>query len=292
MTKQGFFKIWRQLFEKPIWLNSTPEQKTILITLINMANWKTNTWEWKGKSYHCKPGEFITSIGKIVTAGGKGISRQNVRTALLRFQDLEFLNYETSKGWETGIKVKILNWQRYQPNQPSNHFLTNLLTNLEESSNLDIAMLLEGQGLKPNQPIFQKLTNLLTTIEEDKEIKKYINNTHTINVGDKTKNVCVENQNLSEEDLKLLKKYAKENGAKNLKPYIAKLISNGAYVEILEEEKKKAAKRKAQQALLDEQKEEAQQTQEPELTEEERQQALERARELAGIPGNKRRGTK
>ncbi len=128
----------------------------------------------------------------------------------------------------------------------------------------------------------------VTGIEEEEDIdKELINNTHTINVEKKTKNVCVENQNLSEEDLKLLKKYAKENGAKNIKPYVAKLISNGAYIEILEEEKEKAAKRKAQQALINEQKEEEQET-ESEMTEEERQAFLQKMREKAGI-NNKRR---
>ncbi|MFS1351445.1 hypothetical protein ACLZX5_14425 [Enterococcus faecium] len=34
----GWIKIYRQLLEKPIWQESTPEQKVILITLLSMAN--------------------------------------------------------------------------------------------------------------------------------------------------------------------------------------------------------------------------------------------------------------
>lgn len=76
------------------------------------------------------------------------------------------------------------------------------------------------------------------TINENKE---YIYNTHT------SKNVCVENK-ISDEDLKILRKYAKENGAKRIKPYVAKLIENGGYLDILKEEKEKMAKAERRQA--------------------------------------------
>ena len=38
----GWIRVHRELLDKPIWLNSTPEQKTILITLLLMANFKEN----------------------------------------------------------------------------------------------------------------------------------------------------------------------------------------------------------------------------------------------------------
>lgn len=76
------------------------------------------------------------------------------------------------------------------------------------------------------------------TINENKE---YIYNTHT------SKNVCVENK-ISDEDLKILRKYAKENGAKRIKPYVAKLIENGGYLDILKEEKEKMVKAERRQA--------------------------------------------
>lgn len=93
---------------------------------------------------------------------------------------------------------------------------------------------------------------------------------------------------LTKEEREILKIYSKRNGAKNINAYIRKLIENGDYLEILETEKKKIEKRRAEQArfLVEKEKQE----QEPELTQEERQAALERARELAGI--NKKRRTK
>lgn len=111
-------------------------------------------------------------------------------------------------------------------------------------------------------------------------------NTSYINSLSKQKN---ETPKLKKEEREILKIYSKKNGAKNINAYVRKLIENGDYLEILETEKKKAEKRRAEQArfLIEKEKQE----QEPELTQEERQVALEKARELAGI-NNKRRGKK
>lgn len=209
MSNEGFFKIWRELFDKPIWLNSSPEHKSILFTILKMAKWKEEQWEWKGKKYYCKPGEFITSIGKIQIASGKGISRQNVRSGLNRLKKLDFLTYQSTDGYKDGIKVIINNWGIYQAetNQPSNQLPT------------------------PNKEYKNNIYNT----------KEYIYNTHT------SKNVCVENK-ISDADLKILRNYAKENGAKRIKPYVAKLIENGGYLDILKEEKEKIAKAERQKA--------------------------------------------
>lgn len=124
---EGWFKIHRCLFKKAIWLNSTPEQKVILITLLGMANHEGKEWEWQGKQFKANPGEFVTSSKSIIEKAGKGISRQNVRTALEKFKKYEFLTYQSTK---TGLLVTIVNWGDYQAkniqaNQPINHELTN-----------------------------------------------------------------------------------------------------------------------------------------------------------------------
>lgn len=114
MQDKGWVKLYRELLDKPIWLNSTPEQKCVLNVLLLKANHKQNNWEWKGKPYQCKAGEFITSYGNIANDCGKGVSRKNVITALKRFQNLEFLAYQSTHGWDSGIKVIISNWEIYQ----------------------------------------------------------------------------------------------------------------------------------------------------------------------------------
>ena len=108
---EGWIKLHRCLFEKAIWQNSTPEQKVILITLLGMANHKGKEWEWKGKQFKAEPGMLVTSLDSICTRCGKGISVQNVRSALNKFEKYEFLTQEVTK---TGRLINIVNWGVYQ----------------------------------------------------------------------------------------------------------------------------------------------------------------------------------
>lgn len=127
MASQGWISVHRKLIQKPIWLNSTPEQKTILITLLLMANHEEREWEWKGQKYTVQPGQMITSLNSIVEKCGKGITTQNVRTALVRFEKLNFLTNESTK---QNRLITIVNYTKYQgvenePNKGPNNQLTN-----------------------------------------------------------------------------------------------------------------------------------------------------------------------
>lgn len=120
MAEGGWLKLYRKLIQKPIWKQSTPEQKAILITILCMVNHEEQEWEWQGRKYICKPGQVITSLEKIRQACGKGISIQNVRTALARFEKLGFLTNESTK--EARL-ITVQNWELYQStenNQQSN----------------------------------------------------------------------------------------------------------------------------------------------------------------------------
>lgn len=122
----GFFKIHRELFNKPIWANSNPIQKTVLMTLIAMANFKPNDWEFKGEKYEVKAGQFITSLDSITKNCGKGITKQNVRTSLKRFKEMEFLTDESTN---RNRLITIVNWASYQveeENQQAKQHATNM----------------------------------------------------------------------------------------------------------------------------------------------------------------------
>ena len=126
MQPIGYFKIWRELLTKPIWLKSTPEQKTILITLLGMVHFAPKKWEWNGQPFSCEPGQIITSLNTIRENCGDGVTIQNVRTALKRFENLQFLTNQSTK---TGRLITIGNWDIYQgnddtPNKDSNSCLT------------------------------------------------------------------------------------------------------------------------------------------------------------------------
>lgn len=128
----GWIKLHRKLLDKPIWKLSTPEQKTILVTLLLMVWHRPNEWEWNGQRYMCEPGQCITSLDSIAKACGKGVSIKNVRTALERFEKYGFLANESAK---QGRLITIVNWGDYQEesdkggkatgSQPANDWQTN-----------------------------------------------------------------------------------------------------------------------------------------------------------------------
>ena len=135
-NKGGWIKLYRELLEKPIWFESTPEQKTILITLLLMANHDGRQWEWQGKQYYAGPGQFVTSLSKIAEKAGPGISMQNVRTALKRFEKFNFLTNQSTK---VNRLITIVNWGIYQdnPNEP-NKDDNSQLTKSQQSTNKEL----------------------------------------------------------------------------------------------------------------------------------------------------------
>lgn len=206
------------------------------------------TGKWQGITI--KRGQFVSSYEKIAAANG--LSVQQVRTSIKKLKMTHEINTQTTNLYTL---ISVNNYDLYQ----------DTLTNKQQSNN-----------------------NQITTNKNDKNnntINTSYINTHTIE-----KNVCVKNSNIeiSQEDKKILRTYAKNNGAKNISAYVHQLIVNGGYLEILVTEKKKIEKRRAEQARFLVEKE--QQEKEPELTQEERQAVLARARELAGI-NKKRRKT-
>lgn len=108
---EGWIKLHRELLDKSIWTCSTPVQKVILITLLMMANHEGREWEFKGKRIKLQPGQFITSLPAIAKLAGDGVSIRNIRTALKRFAEYEFLTDESTAN---GRLITICNWERYQ----------------------------------------------------------------------------------------------------------------------------------------------------------------------------------
>jgi len=132
----GWIKLHRLLTKKAIWKCSTPEQKTIFITLLLMANHKENEWIWQGKEFEARPGQFVTSLESIKNECGKGVSIQNVRSALDKFQKLDFLTNESTK---TGRRITILNWGKYQLDDDEGNKATNKeVTKNQQTGNKEV----------------------------------------------------------------------------------------------------------------------------------------------------------
>lgn len=124
----GYIHLWRKLLKKPIWLKSTPEQRSVLIAILLMANFYENEWEWKGEKFQVEPGQFITSLESIRKKSGQGISIQNVRSSLKRFEKLEFL---TNKSTKQGRLISIINWIDYQSSENTTQHSTQQRPNKE-----------------------------------------------------------------------------------------------------------------------------------------------------------------
>lgn len=108
----GWICLWRDLIDKPIWVNGTPEQNRILITLLCMANHKPKKWEFGGELYEVQAGQFITSLPTIAEkCRCHAVTVRKVRTALERFEKLGFL---TSKSTNKNRLITIVNWRFYQ----------------------------------------------------------------------------------------------------------------------------------------------------------------------------------
>jgi DNA replication protein DnaD len=136
MVNGGWVKLYRELKSKSIWQLSSPEQKVVLITILLLANHEENKWEWKGEQFVCKPGQLITSLNSLVRECGDGVTIQNVRTALDRFQKLGFLTNVSTK---TGRLITILNWEKYQGNDfVSNKGSNKALTKSQQRPNKDL----------------------------------------------------------------------------------------------------------------------------------------------------------
>ena len=160
----NFIGLFRCLIDKPIWFNSTPQQKTILITILLKANWKESEWEWQGQKFKLNPGQFVSSLENLVKASGKGISIQNVRTSITRFEKLEFLTNESTK---TGRLITVLNWHMYQVERMRPNKATNIdLTKTQQRPNKDLTTieeLKELNKLKTKDPFCPKSDEIILT---------------------------------------------------------------------------------------------------------------------------------
>lgn len=90
-------------------LNS--KQRDVMINCLLLANHEGKTWEWKGKLFKCKPGQFITSLNSLKKVCADDVTIRNIRTALDKLEKWGFLTNESTK---TGRLITIVNWEKYQ----------------------------------------------------------------------------------------------------------------------------------------------------------------------------------
>jgi len=120
---EGWVKLYRSLLTKPLWTETTAEQKVLLISLLMRASYTARSWIHQGIVYQLEPGQLITSINSLIEIGGAGVTHRKVRTALNLFEKSGFLTQKTSN---KNTLITIENWESYQgdvvsPTQETSH---------------------------------------------------------------------------------------------------------------------------------------------------------------------------
>ena len=111
-------------------------QRDVLLQCLLAANHKPKKWEWQGKIFECKAGQFITSLDSLTKLCAKGTSIQNVRTGLVKLEKWEFLTNESTK---TGRLITVTNWDTYQNcEDDTNKGVNKELTKSQQSSNKEL----------------------------------------------------------------------------------------------------------------------------------------------------------
>ncbi len=168
MTDNGWIKLHRKLLDSPIWANSTPEQKTVLITILLSANYEQKTWDWNGKEFKVEPGQFVTSLQSLQKKCGKKLTPQKLRTSLKRFEKLGFLTIETTNA---GSLISITKWDTYQSDDDENNKQNNKhLTNGQQTLNKRLTTNKNNKNIRikeyipPLPPLQKKLIEKITDI--------------------------------------------------------------------------------------------------------------------------------
>lgn len=161
MADQGWVKLYRNLLDDVVWKLSTSDQRSVLITILLLANHSASEWEWNGEEFTVNPGQFVTSLDSLAKKSGRGISVQNVRSSLKRFEKLNFL---TNKSTKHGRLITVANWAKYQC---QDYTPTKKATNAQQRPNKDPTPNKNDKNVKKNTPAsstleedFEKLWNL------------------------------------------------------------------------------------------------------------------------------------
>lgn len=94
-------------------------QRDIFVQIVSRVNTQPKTWEWEGKMHHCDAGEMICSNQSLAKFCGRGVSRDQVRYSLDKFEKEGMIIMQRLNG-KNGklIKVLFLNYtQKYTPNE-------------------------------------------------------------------------------------------------------------------------------------------------------------------------------
>jgi DNA replication protein DnaD len=131
-----------------------------------LANHQGREWEFKGEKYKAAPGQFITSLESLAQKCGKGVSIQNVRTSLKRFEKYDFLTNESTN---KNRLITIVNWGFYQFSEDeltSNPTSNQQATNKQLTTNKNVKNVKNEKKIKYDEFVSMKLEEYEKLIEQ------------------------------------------------------------------------------------------------------------------------------
>jgi hypothetical protein len=109
-TRAGYIRLYRRLFENPVWTTLDPPVLKVFLAFLLKANWKTSAW-YHGKTMVEIPrGSFITSYGSMALF--TCLTEKQVRLAFTHLANLGIAAYSRAPRWTV---VRVLNYETYQP---------------------------------------------------------------------------------------------------------------------------------------------------------------------------------
>ncbi|MAG45111.1 hypothetical protein CL633_04475 [bacterium] len=111
LQNNGYVKLWRKILKSDMYLSLNSKQRDVMIQCLLLANYKKKDWEWKGKIFRAKRGQFITSLASLKKNCARDVSTKNIRTGLEKLKKWQFL---ASKSTKTGRLITVLKWAKYQ----------------------------------------------------------------------------------------------------------------------------------------------------------------------------------
>ena len=171
MKTDGFFIIFRELFNDPLWLNGSPTMKLLIIYLMGKANHEPNQWIWGGNKFEIKRGQMVTSLDNLKKGIGKGVTIQNIRTALNNLEKYGFLTNQSTK---TGRLITIVNYDELQRiDNKTNKDINKDLTKNQQRPNKDLTSNNNDNHNNNDNNNKQYINDIIYT--QIKEIISYLN---------------------------------------------------------------------------------------------------------------------
>jgi hypothetical protein len=130
----GAVLVARAILNSSLW-TMRPEDRILAITCLCQANWKPAKWFDGCSEILIRRGEFVTSMDKLVTAGG--LTQQTVRTSLRNLENCGFLTRRSTRRYTVIFIPKYAHYQdltKYY-SKPTNGDLTQTPTLSQHSPN-------------------------------------------------------------------------------------------------------------------------------------------------------------